>query len=454
MKSLLVLDQVRPASLLAELDPAVHTNVRELCLDYIPRTTPVGHATISTGQVPAVHRVQGRRWYAATGLTQNLHTIDQVVSDAPMPVFHVVEQANLARRLRNAGTRGVVIAAAKSFIPYLFGAWHSDVCIYPESIRPLVHLNPNGTGTVGMDLCFVSWTLDGHASLVAAWNDITRHLTRLAGLVPKTSIGLAPPPTTAPSLPTLHRVRWNFPWPLVDQFVGRLWRPALDLITDDIDDFYTDVSLELLRHLAAPTVLLQSCFSTDYQGHLRGPSSKEYATALRRSVARAQRLHAFGPVAVTSDHGGRDTPRCWRYDPNAGTLDIGGPQNFTLPPARVVPDGDHLVGYDHLTLGPQPVELYRVTPNALSPMTVDAQILRRSHHPSQVPRWLLLPSADSRIAEVCKPGGGDHGASERHGVLNDDDNRVPLWLLHTAPATVSNYPSKLEDLAAWFVKLS
>lgn len=458
MKTLLVFDQVTPAALRSALDPAIAAEVRELRLDYIPRTTPVGHATISTGQVPAVHRVQGRSWYAASGLTQNLHKVDSVVSPASpaaASVFHVVEQANLARRLRNAGSRGTVIAAAKSFIPYLFGAWHSDVCIYPDSIRPLVYPAARGAATVAMDLCFVTWTTAGHAALVSAWNDITTLLGKLTALVPQTSISAPLPPQTPPGLPFRHLARWSFQWPAVDQIVARLWAPALGPIADDIDDFYTDVSLEILHHMAGPVVLLQSCFSTDYQGHKHGPSSTEYSNSLRRSVSRAQRLHAFGPVAVASDHGGRDTPKCWTYDESARTLDVGGPQRFLLPTARIVADADHLVGYDHLSLGPQPVELLRVTATALIPMTVDPQILQRSHHQAQVPRWLVLPSNDARITHrTCVPGGGDHGACENHGVLSEDDNRVPLWLLHTAPGTVTNYPSKLEDLAAWFVQLT
>ncbi|HTR53648.1 MAG TPA: alkaline phosphatase family protein [Kofleriaceae bacterium] len=455
MKSLLVFDQVRPASLRAALDPAVGADVHELCLDYIPRTTPVGHATISTGQIPSVHRIQGRSWYAASGLTQHLHHVEDVLSSAPGPVFDVIERANLARRLRNAGSRGIVIAAAKSFIPFLFGAWHSDVCVYPDTVRPIVYATGTTARTVAMDLCFITWSDSGHAALVAAWHDITVRLTRLAALVPQTAMSAPAPPQTAPSLPHRHLARWIFHWPAVDQLIARLWAPILGPIADEIDAFYTDVSLEILRRMAEPVVLLQSCFSTDYQGHMHGPSSTQYSNALRRSVSRAQQLHGYGPVVVTSDHGGRDTPLCWRYDANARTLDVGAALSFTLPTARIVADADHLVGYDHLSLGPQPVELLRVTPNALVPMIVPPRILQRSHHRAQVPRWLVLPSHDARITDrAIRPGGGDHGACEDHGVLSDDDNRVPLWLLHAAPATVSNYPRNLEDLAAWFVQLS
>jgi hypothetical protein len=455
MKTLLVFDQVPPTALRSALDTSLQGDVRELSLDYVPRTTPVGHATISTGLVPSTHRIQGRSWYAVYGLMQNLHKIDEVVSPTPGPLFHVIQQASLARRLRNAGSRGIVITAAKAFIPYLFGAWHSDVCVYPDSVRPLVYTTASGAKVVAMDLCFVTWTAAGHAALVAAWNDITAILATLTKLVPQTTITSFGPVPIPPVFPNRHVVRWLFPLPTVDQLVARFWAPVLGPITDDIDDFYTDLALEILRHMAEPRVLLQSCFSTDYQGHKHGPSSTEYSTAIRRSVARAQRLHGLGPVAVTSDHGGRDTPLCWKYDASASTLDVGGPRTFTLPSARVVSDGDHLVGYDHLSLGPQPVEFLRVTPGGLVPMTVPAAVLQRSHHQAQVPRWLVLPSEDARITgHSITSGGGDHGACEKHGGLSDIDNRVPLWLLHVARDTVAKYPSTLEDLAPWFVQLT
>lgn len=109
---------------------------RQLTLGYIPRTTPVGHATISTGAVPSVHLIQGREWCHAA-ISQPLN-IDELPRGGLDPRIAIpLRRRSLAHRIRSTEPSArIVIAAAKAFIPFLFGAEDADVSIYPTDTKP------------------------------------------------------------------------------------------------------------------------------------------------------------------------------------------------------------------------------------------------------------------------------------------------------------------------------
>ena len=136
-RALLVLDQVSRPTLDTELATQGLGRSSPVALDYIPRTTPVGHATISTGAPPSIHRVQGRTWYEHTSLTK--HEVKNAVSlvrPGPTSTFDYLARNSLADKLRTAEVKSVVAVAAKDFIPYLFGAWDCDVIVYPFDVFP------------------------------------------------------------------------------------------------------------------------------------------------------------------------------------------------------------------------------------------------------------------------------------------------------------------------------
>ena len=76
-KALLILDQVPYQRFVTAISPT-WPQPSQVVLNHIPRTTPVGHATISTGREPRDHRIQGRLWYVRTGARWDLVNIDDV----------------------------------------------------------------------------------------------------------------------------------------------------------------------------------------------------------------------------------------------------------------------------------------------------------------------------------------------------------------------------------------
>lgn len=67
-------------------------------LGYVPRTTPTGHATISTGLVPAEHMVQGRNWYARNGIGWASRSVDDIVSGClPLSDLQFLRARSLTR---------------------------------------------------------------------------------------------------------------------------------------------------------------------------------------------------------------------------------------------------------------------------------------------------------------------------------------------------------------------
>lgn len=429
----------------------------QLDLDYIPRTTPVGHATISTGLLPADHLIQGRAWFSYPGST--LHRVEMLPNTFPVAgtVFQKVFDHSLARQLRVASGDDAIIvaAAAKNFIPFLFGAWDTDVSVYPRTIAPEAH--PPG---FGIDVVFDAFTPRGHAVI-----------PRIASQLSALAIGLVGTTWTVRWLPvqlaTLgpgherHAMRWTIPaaWGTSLAQIRSKWRQFLDPHIIAVDQFYSDVLETFLGAMshgrAVPEIALQSCVATDSFGHWYGPSSAQYASGLAAGIARARRLSQHSAVLVTSDHGGRDTPAWWPYAPTS--LNGGGTGTVTRPSMRMglpsgtpVLEGDHLVGYKE----PLPKKPWILSvPDDVSHSST---LVSHSFHPTQMPYWILLPEQSAMIVDLARGnagGGGSHGACEHEKELSPIDGAVPLWALpqREPPTTI---PSSLDGVAAAFLALS
>lgn len=442
-RALLVLDQVSRPALDRELAHQGLTPSTPVTLDYLPRTTPVGHATISTGAPPSVHRVQGRTWYEHGALTR--HDVGQAVTltrpNAAAPLHHLATNS-LAANVRSVDAGSIVAVAAKDFIPFLFGAWDCDVVVYPFDVAPAPVASQGGA--IGLSIVFVAWTASGAVALARSWAHIT---TTLSGMCPPGTTMHAPPPSPAAALPAVHLVTWLIPthWGSVPASFAPAWRNYVLASADTIDDGYTTIGQTLLGHLPAPHALLQSCFATDAHGHASGPSSAAYTGSVAAGVLRAQRLAAAGfKVGVTSDHGGRDTPRVAGYDRSAATID-----GVALPTSSVhYKDGDHVVGY-----APGSASAFWTSASpTLTPFTVPAAMVARSYHPAQRPAWRVTGDNATRIDKVgARPGGGDHGLCASGGTVDPIDNEVPAW---SPNGRSSHTPAMLDDIRAWFLGLT
>ncbi|HVK77132.1 MAG TPA: alkaline phosphatase family protein [Kofleriaceae bacterium] len=456
-KWLLVLDQVGYDpfdSMLRTFGNQVGWGPYPLVLDYIPRTTPVGHATISTGLLPKEHRIQGRVWFSRG--SSAAHRVEALPETVPTPtVFDPLRRNSLARRLRQDPTHrdaAIVAAAAKNFIPFLFGAWDTDVSVYPRTTSP-----ERDSSGYSIDIIFDAFSMRGDAAVVASESEV---LSLAYGLVDSNwSLNwVTPAKSSFGPGHRRHMMRWQVParWGKSRSKVRESWRHFLEQSIVAVDEFYTNVIERLLAAMrplpgGAAEIALQSCVATDSYGHWHGPSSLQYVRALGAGITRAIRLAGQASVMVTSDHGGRDTPAWWKWQAgsngNAASITTGG-ELTSLPPADFVLEGDHLVGYS------QNGAVNPTEHGVRGGMLVPVQNVPRSYHPDQVPSWIVLPDIDSAIMDlrqVGNGGGGAHGACEDGGTLSPVDGRVPLWVL--ANATPSTIPSGLEGVAAAFLAL-
>lgn len=323
-KVFLVIDQL-PAS-------TFKAGIHRLKLPFIPRTTPVGHATLSMGALPHVHGVQGREWYRNVGGTLVQQKIDALPTATTPPGWR---PKTLAAKLRSNGASGIVISAAKAFLPFLFGAWDADVAVYPTTIAP----SPVAAGGPQPKLLVVRAKPFTQAGDFALRSSVTQLLTLF-----QTLALLAAPSSIVTS-------RWHSSgafeilwW--VDDLTKAAWATLVDAHGPAIDTFYTDATLELLQHLGNSAVHVQSWFSTDFRGHRHGVGSKSYLQAVGAALSTLRRLQGQASIVVaTSDHGGRLTPQKIDFDsrqpaPRAVTR---GTSQVALPSAQhVVMSGDHL----------------------------------------------------------------------------------------------------------------
>lgn len=446
-KALLVFDQVSFAALARHVEDS--HSVSPVRLDYLPRTTPVGHATISTGRTPAEHRIQGRRWHDCSGRAYEIDALVNRARPRRGGVFDAIRDDNLTRKLRAEGVRSVVIAAAKDFIPFLFGAWDADVSLYPKAVYPALFSSPGPFGgRHGFELVLDIWTQAGADAVLAAHNQIERCLGDIAATVPGSDFRMFRPALAVGGRP----MYWAMPasWGNTLPRVLGEWRSTLPTIADSIDDFYTAVTLAIAMHLPEPRALLQSCFATDAAGHRDGPSSHDYDIAVAASVRRARLVHASGwSVGVVSDHGGRDTPNSWFHDQSTtpGSVSNGSVRHHLQASAAEVLSGDHVVGYGALPANG--VMCKGLDAHGLLTVTVPTRVYARSFHRHQTPAWLILPPEDGTVAKRGKAVRGNHGASYAGTGLSDADNEVGCWSLPAA----SHPPKLLEEVATWFLTL-
>jgi hypothetical protein len=432
-KALIVIDQLGLASFAGRAH-AVH-------LGYIPRTTPVGHATISTGQLPSAHGIQGREWFVrqGAGLTR------RDINDLPLGAFDPAHSALLAAssmsraiRARSRDAR-IVVAAAKAFIPFLFGASDSDVCVYPTDVRPR-RTSPSSQPVLAVRVH--PFTAAGSATVARcrAWL-YSRMLVLVMRIDPQGTLAFR---NAAGGILELH---WRVSPPLVARAA---WLAAIDRWGPEIDRCYGEMAAYLLGNLDGPSdgYLIHSWFSTDMRAHLHGNTHGDYHDAVDHALRYAAQLAATGSVvAITSDHGGRPTPQHLGWN-GAQATDHLGNQILLRGAAQILLSGDHLVGYD---LGGHgcPVEYWdgaRLRAAALPP-----RLIVDSFAPSQMPAWLTLPRITEKFGDPALVNGGDHGACVDQGTLSGIDDTVPALVM--GPAAQAAMPNRLHEVAGWFLGL-
>jgi hypothetical protein len=439
LKALIVVDQL-PFDALADFHRqfAFVAGAQPLRLGYVPRTTPVGHATLSTGTLPVTHGVQGRVWYRSHGSALQPHDIN----DLPLGNFdktHAasLQAASIVQALRTAAPdASIVVAAAKAFLPFLFGAEASDVAVYPTDVRP----KDIGRGDERIVVLVRPFTQRGIVAVQSEAPSLLQNMVNLvAGVDPTTRVEWNRDGDT-------FELHWVFPG---KNNLGR-WRSIVEAHGPTIDRFYGESALRLLDALGGTTrYFLQSWFSTDMRGHFNGRAHPLYADAVARALTFVADVANRGyAVVATSDHGGRTTPRHLRFV--GGVAEDGSGVRIPLRPAsHVVLSGDHLVGYDANVTAPMYLEYWDGT--RLTKAIARPRLIADSFAPGQCPAWMLLPRIDEKYSDRGGGGGGDHGACVDGGVVSDIDDEVPLLLVGTHPP--KGWPNRLHEVKAWFLSL-
>lgn len=446
-KALLIIDQLPFESL--KLVRQTHSFVADAVsvpLDYIPRTTPVGHATISTGEMPAEHRVQGRTWFSGGA---NRHRIEDICrGQLDAAIGGRIRERSLINRIRLSDREAfIIVVAAKAFIPHLLGCHASDLAFFPTDVKPRRN---------GDRFRIVVRAVAGNPAageLLEAKRDWLQTLVRemAVGFIPGSVVG-------SEWAETPERVL-DFFWTLPTDFgenqadVWTKWGRMLTTRAADVDRFYQQCATEMAE--AAPPArgvyVLQSWFSTDYLGHTHGCQSTEYAGMLSDALASATTLAGDGyAVAVTSDHGGRPTPTHHYYDAFSQSAWDSLGAAIELPEGgEIVHSGDHLVGY--CDDEPRGTEVHSWGGGTLEPIAVDSRVLANSFAPKQVPCWLVIPRGEERYSATRNSsGGGDHGACSEGNGISQVDNHVPAL---TLAGRADPAPKNLAGIADWFLRL-
>jgi hypothetical protein len=473
-KALVILDQV-PASELARLvvgGDGVAWSVGAARLEFIPRTTPVGHATISSGRLPRSHRVQGRRWYSAGRTRHDVDTLQRY----PLPaasshidpaIAHDMDRTCVAQALRDDDgprwRRPIVAASGKGFVTFMLGGRAADVLIFPYSTVP----TDDGLGDYRLVLGILAQSNEGQDAIRSAARAVGRAFQAFGQRVPW--LVLQDLGVKAGGYVGLE-LHWVVPrsWHSSSnpgqgaRAVKRAWIQAMDPYWSHVDDLIQEIALnvlvELERLYAADGVALLSRFSTDTFGHLYGVGSPAYVVALQQSVQAVEQLARLQfNVAMTSDHGGRPTAQAIRFDERLRTTIP--PMPLPMPPAVVelFRSGDHLVGYSDMlsrVAGPT-IECW--DGQALRSIQLPASLLAASFHPGQTPACLLVPEQTYRFSEGGPAqGGGDHGC----GIAGSSpaptvvDGEVPIaYITMQAPPVHPPLPLVLQDVRDWFVRI-
>lgn len=456
-KALLILDQVPYQRFVTAISPT-WPQPSQVVLNHIPRTTPVGHATISTGREPRDHRIQGRLWYVRTGARWDLVNIDDVPRGNGFPpnIERLLRQQSMAARLRSTAPDGpIVIVAAKGFIPFLLGAWDSDLSVYPTDVKP--------DRTTGQ-LSIVVESFSSHGNVVLANEAVAleAHLRLHAHVwAPGSTVTRSTNPTSPRGNQWLELV-----WTVPAQRRPRGWFRLLQHHASGIDTFYSLMGRLLLDRLrdtsGSEGTLLQSWFSTDWLGHQFTTGSREYGDALDCGLSVAQQLADDGfRVLLTSDHGGRATPAHLVYAPPVFEDQHGNPIHGLPPsgPRDPAPflSGDHLIAYGRH--GHSAPDLFFWDGGAVQPVVLPRPEANASFHRDQVPDWLLLPRQNELVARQSlppgRPGGGSHGASvdtnTAPATLSSADKFVPVLALGAPPGWQP--PTHLAGIAGAFAQL-
>ncbi len=439
-------------------------NLGEVRLQYLPRTTPCGHATISLGQPPSAHRIQGREWFVRGDDGQgwipcdiNSLPISQFETSVPFnsDITGALKTGAFASRFRKDYPHSAtVIVAAKAMIPFLFGAWDADVSVFPTLTIPSrrSHLQ-RAAAHIGRDpyefvVRFFAGTAAGRGVLNNSnvIDAVAREMSNVASIIPGSRVEAF---SDSPSVLDLH---WVLPpsWDTHETRVAKKWRDDVVLAHGPrIDEFYTAIGRYLLNRLEGrPQLFVQSWFSTDFAAHRFGPSSPQYSEALTRALRQASQLANEFAVIGTSDHGGRETPHWLQCDLDRRFVLNRNENRVPLPPAdHVVHCGDHITGWGG---DGSAVEFFRCSwTQDRVPVPVDQDILLRSFHDMQRPQWILLPEIEERCGKGVKEStGGDHGAYSENGRLGFADDAVPVFCANSLQ-NLPPLPQTLDRIANW-----
>jgi hypothetical protein len=461
----MIIDQL-PSDAFREAS-AILNNIHHLgnlSLDYLPRTTPCGHATISLGVPPSEHRIQGREWCETKGGQCLKHDIealaisqfdDSVNFDSE--IQEGLQRSALLCKIRERHPDSSLVAvAAKAMIPFLT----ADVSVFPTSVVPVRRSESGRPSSVpppsrGDPYSFVVRLFAGTDAGRRLLQDpqtqafLNKETENLSSFVEDSRVELY---SDAASVLDAH---WVLPqsWngynriTVIDRWRNRVVLPH----GPRIDEYYTTLGKYLLDRLAGrPQLLVQSWFSTDFAGHHYGVTSAQYGEALSRALRQASQLATSFIVVGTSDHGGRDTPHHLLCDFDRDPCSIRNRNNLVvqLPQANhVFLSGDHVVGWGDNS-NDHGVRLLQCSWSPeLQPVIAEASILERSFHPTQRPLWLLLPGVEERYVKRMgkSPAGGDHGAYAYNGVVGTADNEVPLFSTESLPGL----PKTLEQFTDW-----
>lgn len=472
---LMIIDQVNFEGF-NKLFKSQFAEVSPVSLDYVPRVTPVGHATISLGSPPSDHGVHGRRWWVSSygqgGFECDLDKYNRPDFDNNLKNY-IIDNSLINKIKGNFKKKenvkvATVIVAAKAFIPFLFGAEKSDIFAFPPFVAPMYDKKNN---KFYISVVFCAKSDEGKKVLRDSKLDIFKYWKKLIYHI-EPGNGYA-----------AYQSRVNndleLQWVLDSSCGGKpdissYFHSLMKKYSPVVDDYYAFVGDLLLSRLEREylnkyskclALLVQSWFSTDTLGHAFGIESDEYKVGLQLAMSTAQdRVEQGYSVAITSDHGGSALRRPLQFRKKSQLVESEsqGMYMLKLPSAdKVFECGDHLVGFNKKGVVSNVRVLYEDRLSGwLDVGGVTDAIKMRSFSKSYMPLWLVLPKSERfyshAIAKTPKVNPkGDHGASVEHGVLSKCDNVVPWLVLPSASGFGKSMriPNRLDEISDIIVSI-
>ncbi|MHA2247208.1 MAG: alkaline phosphatase family protein [Candidatus Hodarchaeales archaeon] len=292
--------------------------------DYFPNITPVGHATLATGQNPKDHRILGRKWFLKTGEARAIKNIliydpqrrHYTLNKSEFPhIFHKGFLDHFYDGVKNVLNNKPlikIVVAAKDFVAYIFTGESYDVRIFP--------FEHDGKWSI---LCSVSERVKKKLPR-AFWKKLIEDLSKeFAGR----------PEWQNYNIKFTHNIR-------TDRYdrgrqirigfnlkrkLGKDFRTVLNVEIDEMYKFLIKKFVIILQKHFHNFLIFTHCFATDWIGHHAegGPTSLDYNTVLTQELRNIytllKELRTNGNrvlYSITSDHGGRHVKGItwWKYE--------------------------------------------------------------------------------------------------------------------------------------------